>query len=104
MDYFLNVSNVDEAGGEVTVNQFIERAEKECATASNSANPFICMDLIYISVLLKDAYGLDNKTKIKVSLHLFIYIYVLFFSFIDTFAVVSNSQRSWGDMGLGMCL
>lgn len=38
-----------------------------CATAPNPAEPFMCLDLIYISVLLKDAYGLDKKTKIKVS-------------------------------------
>lgn len=41
-------------------------AKEVCATA-NTDQPFMCLDLTYISVLLKDGYGLNSKTKIKVS-------------------------------------
>lgn len=65
--YSLIVANSAKSGGEITLNQFIVKAKEVCATAPNPAEPFMCMDLIYISVLLKNGYGLDKKTKIQVS-------------------------------------
>lgn len=56
-------------GGEITVGHFIDMAKDVCATA-NTDQPFMCLDLAYISVLLKDGYGLNTKTKIKVSFEL----------------------------------
>lgn len=54
-------------GGEITVGHFIDMAKDVCATP-NTDQPFMCLDLAYISVLLKDGYGLNTKTKIKVSI------------------------------------
>lgn len=51
-------------GGEVTVGDFIAKAKEVCATA-NVDQPFMCLDVTYISILLKDGFGLDSKTKIK---------------------------------------
>lgn len=53
-------------GGEITVGHFVTMAKDVCATA-NTEQPFMCLDLTYISVLLKDGYGLNSKTKIKVN-------------------------------------
>lgn len=50
----------------MTVGDFIAKAKEVCATA-NVDQPFMCHDVTYISVLLKDGFGLDSKTKIKVS-------------------------------------
>lgn len=50
----------------VTVGQFLEKAKEVCATADVD-QPFMCLDLAYISTLLTDGYGLDTTTKIDVS-------------------------------------
>lgn len=50
----------------VTVGQFLEKAKEVCATA-NVNQPFMCLDLAYISTLLTDGYELDTTTKIDVS-------------------------------------
>ncbi|XP_055296253.1 ectonucleoside triphosphate diphosphohydrolase 5 isoform X3 [Sitodiplosis mosellana] len=60
-------------GGEITVGDFISKSKEICATA-NTDQPFMCLDLTYISVLLKDGYGLDSKTKVKVSESKFILV------------------------------
>ncbi|XP_031617363.1 ectonucleoside triphosphate diphosphohydrolase 5 isoform X2 [Contarinia nasturtii] len=51
-------------GGEITVGDFVAKAKEVCATA-NTDQPFMCLDLTYISVLLKEGYGLNAKTKVK---------------------------------------
>lgn len=51
-------------GGEVTVADFMKKARESCATA-NTDQPFMCLDLVYISVLLQDGFGLKPQTKIK---------------------------------------
>ena len=53
-------------GGEIAVSEFTKKAREVCATA-NTDQPFICLDLVYISVLLQDGYGLKPATNIKVS-------------------------------------
>lgn len=63
---FLFTENIDPfEGGEITVGDFISKAKDVCATA-NVDQPFMCLDVTYISILLKDGFGLDAKTKIKV--------------------------------------
>lgn len=52
-------------GGEVTVADFKNKARESCATA-NTDQPFMCLDLVYISVLLQDGFGLKPQTNIKV--------------------------------------
>lgn len=44
-----------------------------CATP-NVDQPFMCLDMTYISVLLKDGYGLDSRTKVKVNISIAIRI------------------------------
>jgi ectonucleoside triphosphate diphosphohydrolase 5/6 len=53
-------------GGEIAVAEFAKKSREVCATA-NADQPFMCLDLVYISVLLHDGYGLKPTTNIKVS-------------------------------------
>lgn len=53
-------------GGEITVADFSKKSREVCATA-NTDQPFMCLDLVYITVLLRDGYGLKNNTPIRVS-------------------------------------
>ena len=52
-------------GGEILVADFIKKGREVCANA-NTEQPFMCLDLVFISVLLEDGYGLQPKTPIKV--------------------------------------
>lgn len=54
-------------GGEITINDFAKKSREVCATA-NTDQPFMCLDLVYITVLLHDGYGLKSNTQIKVRL------------------------------------
>ncbi|XP_029708529.1 ectonucleoside triphosphate diphosphohydrolase 5 isoform X1 [Aedes albopictus] len=51
-------------GGETTVGQFITRSREVCADA-NTDQPFMCVDLTFIAVLLEEGYGLKPKTPLK---------------------------------------
>jgi ectonucleoside triphosphate diphosphohydrolase 5/6 len=53
-------------GGEITVADFAKKSREVCATA-NTDQPFMCLDLVYITVLLKEGYGLKSNTPIRVS-------------------------------------
>lgn len=64
---FLSIDPFD--GGETTVGDFISKAKEICATP-NVDQPFMCLDMTYISILLKEGFGLDSKNKVKVSLAL----------------------------------
>lgn len=76
-------------GGEVTVADFAKKARESCASA-NTDQPFMCLDLVYISVLLQDGFGLKPQTNIRVSFLLFIMLYY--------FGVVCilRKIRGWG--------
>jgi ectonucleoside triphosphate diphosphohydrolase 5/6 len=52
-------------GGEVVVADFAKKSREVCANA-NTDQPFMCLDLVFISVLLQDGFGLKPQTKIKV--------------------------------------
>lgn len=52
-------------GGEIPVSEFTKKAREVCATP-NADQPFMCLDLVFISVLLQDGYGLKPATNIKV--------------------------------------
>ncbi|XP_055640901.1 ectonucleoside triphosphate diphosphohydrolase 5 isoform X2 [Toxorhynchites rutilus septentrionalis] len=51
-------------GGEITVGDFITRSREVCAEA-NADQPFMCVDLTFIAVLLEEGYGLKPKTPLK---------------------------------------
>lgn len=53
-------------GGEIAVAEFTKKSREVCATP-NADQPFMCLDLVFISVLLHDGYGLKPASKIKVS-------------------------------------
>lgn len=53
-------------GGSVTVDQFFNAAKDACSD-TNVDQPFMCLDLTFISVLLKDGFGLSPSSKINVS-------------------------------------
>ncbi|XP_055917344.1 nucleoside diphosphate phosphatase ENTPD5 isoform X1 [Eupeodes corollae] len=52
------------AGGEITVEDFRKKAREVCAIP-NDDQPFMCFDLTYISILLREGYGLSDTKKIK---------------------------------------
>lgn len=52
-------------GGEIAVGDFTKKAQEVCA-APNTEEPFMCLDLTFISVLLTDGYGLNPQKQIRV--------------------------------------
>lgn len=55
-------------GGEITISQFTKKAREVCATP-NTDQPFMCLDLVFISVLLHDGFGLKTTTTIRVRIN-----------------------------------
>uniref|UniRef100_A0A1L8DXR4 nucleoside diphosphate phosphatase n=3 Tax=Nyssomyia neivai TaxID=330878 RepID=A0A1L8DXR4_9DIPT len=51
-------------GGEIKVGDFYTKAREVCAIA-NTDQPFMCLDLTFIAVLLQDGYGLKPQAQIK---------------------------------------
>ncbi|GAB0095889.1 ectonucleoside triphosphate diphosphohydrolase 5 [Sergentomyia squamirostris] len=51
-------------GGEIKVGDFYTKAREVCAIP-NTDQPFMCLDLTFISVLLQDGYGLKPQAQIK---------------------------------------
>ncbi|XP_063229353.1 ectonucleoside triphosphate diphosphohydrolase 5 isoform X2 [Bacillus rossius redtenbacheri] len=51
-------------GGVVTVKDFQKAAIRACETP-NTEQPFMCLDLAFISVLLKDGFGLNPDVKLN---------------------------------------
>lgn len=51
-------------GGETTVADFVTRSREVCAEA-NTDQPFMCVDLTFLAVLLEEGYGLKPKTPLK---------------------------------------
>lgn len=51
-------------GGKVSLNGFYNKAMETCDDA-NTEQPFICLDLTYIYVLLKDGFGVEPYTKLN---------------------------------------
>uniref|UniRef100_A0A182QRL3 Ectonucleoside triphosphate diphosphohydrolase 5 n=1 Tax=Anopheles farauti TaxID=69004 RepID=A0A182QRL3_9DIPT len=51
-------------GGETTVGEFVSKSREVCADA-NADQPFMCVDLVFISTLLEEGYGLKAKTPLK---------------------------------------
>lgn len=51
-------------GGQVNVESFFSAAKSACSDV-NVDQPFMCLDLTFISVLLKDGFGLSPNTKIN---------------------------------------
>ncbi|XP_031841057.1 ectonucleoside triphosphate diphosphohydrolase NTPase isoform X2 [Nomia melanderi] len=50
-------------GGVVQVSEFLKQATEACNYA-NTDQPFTCLDLTYIYVLLRDVFGLEPTTKL----------------------------------------
>uniref|UniRef100_A0A0K8TTS2 nucleoside diphosphate phosphatase n=1 Tax=Tabanus bromius TaxID=304241 RepID=A0A0K8TTS2_TABBR len=51
-------------GGEIYVEDYRKQARELCATA-NTEQPYMCLDVSIISVLLREGFGLADKKKIK---------------------------------------
>ncbi|XP_059619058.1 ectonucleoside triphosphate diphosphohydrolase 5 isoform X2 [Phlebotomus argentipes] len=51
-------------GGEIKVGDFYTKAREVCAIP-NTDQPFMCLDLTFISVLLQDGFGLKPQAQIK---------------------------------------
>lgn len=61
-------------GGEIEVSAFQEKAMEICKIP-NTDQPFMCLDVTYISVLLEHGFGLKPRTKLKVSFFDFIFLF-----------------------------
>lgn len=87
---FFFLSRLDPfAGGEIEVNDLKLKAEEICAIP-NTDQPFMCLDVSYIAMLLEEGFGLLPTTKVKVyHLHSNGNVSNLFnnFIFIDTLVV-----------------
>lgn len=53
-------------GGIVQLSSFLKQAMETC-DYPNTDQPFMCLDLTFIYVLLKDGFGLEPSTKLHVS-------------------------------------
>lgn len=56
----------DLEGGDVTISDIQLKAQGVCATP-NTDQPFMCLDITYIALLLEEGFGLTHQTKVKVS-------------------------------------
>ncbi|XP_062351074.1 nucleoside diphosphate phosphatase ENTPD5 isoform X2 [Cinclus cinclus] len=58
-----------ERGGVLEVRDFERKAKEVCDNMEryNSASPFLCMDLTYITALLKDGFGFRDNTVLKLT-------------------------------------
>lgn len=56
------------SGGVIQVSAFQEQAMYAC-DYPNTDQPFICLDLTYIYVLLRDGFGLEPTTRLYVSIY-----------------------------------
>ncbi|XP_031641021.1 ectonucleoside triphosphate diphosphohydrolase 5-like [Contarinia nasturtii] len=53
-----------EEGGQVTLEDILSSAQKACSVPNNK-NPYLCLDLTYMYVLLSDGYELGPDTKVN---------------------------------------
>ncbi|XP_054617910.1 ectonucleoside triphosphate diphosphohydrolase 5 isoform X2 [Dunckerocampus dactyliophorus] len=66
-DRALDAGLIDEVqGGTLEVSDFTRRAEEVCKKSSRETRirPFLCLDLTYISSLLKDGFGFKESTRL----------------------------------------
>ncbi|NXP88934.1 ENTP5 diphosphohydrolase, partial [Passerina amoena] len=58
-----------ERGGVLEVRDFERKAKEVCDNIEryNSASPFLCMDLTYITALLKEGFGFRDNTVLKLT-------------------------------------
>ncbi|NXH46321.1 ENTP5 diphosphohydrolase, partial [Dicaeum eximium] len=58
-----------ERGGVLEVRDFERKAKEVCDNMEryNSASPFLCMDLTYITALLKEGFGFRDNTVLKLT-------------------------------------
>ncbi|XP_058235312.1 ectonucleoside triphosphate diphosphohydrolase 5 isoform X1 [Hemibagrus wyckioides] len=69
-DHAVEAGLVDEdRGGAVRVRDFKQRAKEVCSKVSmyNPDYPFLCMDLTYITCLLRSGYGFEEKTVLELT-------------------------------------
>lgn len=58
-----------EKGGVILVKDFELKAEEVCKDLNEvmTGSPFLCMDLTYITVLLKEGFGFNDDTKLHLT-------------------------------------
>nr|XP_057913799.1 ectonucleoside triphosphate diphosphohydrolase 5-like isoform X2 [Doryrhamphus excisus] len=69
-DRAVDAGLVDEVqGGTLEVRDFTRRAQEVCKKSSREAGirPFLCLDLTYISSLLKDGFGFKENTRLQLA-------------------------------------
>ncbi|XP_020775268.2 LOW QUALITY PROTEIN: ectonucleoside triphosphate diphosphohydrolase 5 [Boleophthalmus pectinirostris] len=60
---------IDSRGGTVEVRDFKKKAKEVCNKMSKyrTTHPFLCMDLTYITCLLKEGFGFKDNTKLHLA-------------------------------------
>ncbi|XP_036437686.1 ectonucleoside triphosphate diphosphohydrolase 5 isoform X1 [Colossoma macropomum] len=69
-DHAVEAGLIDEnQGGAVRTRDFKKRAKEVCNKVAmfNSEHPFLCMDLTYITCLLRDGYGFKENTVLELT-------------------------------------
>ncbi|KAM9783192.1 ectonucleoside triphosphate diphosphohydrolase 5-like [Neosynchiropus ocellatus] len=55
------------SGGTLEVRDFRRRAKEVCNKTADARQPFLCMDLTYISSLLRDGFGFQDASKLQLT-------------------------------------
>ncbi|KAM8826903.1 ectonucleoside triphosphate diphosphohydrolase 5 isoform 1-T2 [Synchiropus picturatus] len=55
------------SGGTLEVRDFRRRAKEVCNKMADSRQPFLCLDLTYISSLLRDGFGFQDTSKLQLT-------------------------------------
>lgn len=64
-DRAVDVKLIDsENGGQLNVQSFLDAAKKVCGDSSVPNEPFLCLDLCYISSLLVDGFGFEPNSRL----------------------------------------
>ncbi|XP_063804403.1 nucleoside diphosphate phosphatase ENTPD5 [Pseudophryne corroboree] len=69
-DRAVDTSLIDyEEGGVVEVRDFARKAEEVCdhMESFSSLSPFLCMDLTYITALLREGFGFEERTTLQLT-------------------------------------
>lgn len=78
-----------DTGGVSTVEKFNEAAIKICDDP-NTDQPFACLDMMYIYVLLRHGFGLEDSTNIYVCIYVF---FIIVEDVFDNYAIARDKYK-----------
>lgn len=86
-------------GGETTIKNFNNQAREACASP-NAEQPFMCLDLSFISILLEYGFGLKPYTELQVIIKSLCVSHICFISFFineqfQLYKKINGHETSW---------